>query len=93
MVWSSFDATCISAPTGADLIIDIEYSEDGTTWSSIFGTTKLVVADGATTGEQAAFASDLPAMEDGWYLRVNVTQIGSTDPSYGVQVVGRGRFV
>lgn len=68
-------ANCKVAPVGADLIIDILAN-----LSSIFGATKLVIADGTTRGTQTVFVTDpfALALED--KITVNALQVGSGTP-------------
>lgn len=69
-----------TAPTGADLIIDIEKStDDGETWTSIWNTTtqnRLTIADGETTGEQTSF--DTTSLSEDDLLRIAIDQVGSS---------------
>ena len=63
-----------TAPTGADLIVDININ--GT---SIWATTqanRLTIAAGATTGTQTSF--DTTALTEGDIITIDVDQIGST---------------
>lgn len=73
-------AVCKTAPTGADLVIDIEYSDDdGDTWTSIWNSTpanRLTIAAGATAGSQTDF--DTTTIAVGSLVRVAVDQVGST---------------
>lgn len=72
------------APVGADLIIDIN---NGT---SIFGATKLVIADGAQTGSQSTFVAPTVAVDD--LLTADVDQIGSGTAGETVTVVCNWTF-
>jgi len=79
-------------PTGANLIVDINYSQPASPLSStsIFGATKLVKTAGNTSVEsQAALASPIPAfLKHGW-LTVDVDDIGSTNPGKNITVLLR----
>lgn len=67
-------ATVEKAPTGADLVIDI--NDDGT---SVFGATKLVVAAGATSGTRT-FTGAAVTVADASLLTLDIDQVGSTEP-------------
>ncbi|MFH1737732.1 MAG: hypothetical protein ABIH23_01905, partial [bacterium] len=79
-------------PTGANLIVDINYSQPTSPLSSttIFGATKLVKTAGNTSVEsQAALASPIPAfLKQGW-LTVDVDDIGSANPGKNITVLLR----
>lgn len=80
-----------TAPTGADLIIDINLN--GT---SIFGTTKLVVPAGAsllTIYNQTTFASPAPTGVANDLLTLDIDQVGSTTAGTDITVVLRLRKV
>lgn len=79
-------ASAKTAPTGADLIIDIKNA--GT---SIFGGgTKLVIAASATTGNQATIANATLAESDN--LTIDITQVGSTIAGQDVSVKCKGSY-
>ena len=65
-------AVCETAPTGADLLIDI--NDDGTT---ILGTTKLTVAAGAKEGERVYGEITTPKVAKDSNLTFDIDQIGS----------------
>ena len=69
-----------TAPTGADLIIDIDKSDDnGATWTSIWNTTqanRATISASALAGTQTSF--DTTSLSEGDLLRVNIDQVGST---------------
>lgn len=71
-----------TAPTGADLIIDIDKSTDnGQTWVSIWNTTqanRVKIVAGSFAGTQTSF--DTTSLAEGNLLRVNVDQVGSSNP-------------
>lgn len=68
-----------TAPTGDDIIIDIEKSSDnGATWTSIWNTTpanRLTISATNREGTQTSF--DTTAISAGDYLRVAIDQIGT----------------
>lgn len=69
-----------TAPTGASLIVDIEYStDDGANWTSIWNTTtanRLTIAASAKDDDQTAF--DTTSIASGSLLRIAIDQVGST---------------
>jgi len=69
-----------TAPTGDDIIIDIEKSGDnGATWTSIWNTTpanRLTISATNREGTQTSF--DTTAVSAGDYLRVAIDQVGSS---------------
>lgn len=69
-----------TAPTGDDIIIDIERSTDsGSTWTSIWNTTpanRLTISASSKTSSQTSF--DTTSLSSGHLLRIAVDQIGST---------------
>jgi hypothetical protein len=79
-------AAAQTAPTGADLIIDVKNA--GT---SIFGGgTKLVIAAGATTGNQSTIAN--ASLTESQNLTIDITQIGSTIPGQIISVKCKGAY-
>lgn len=79
-------AAAKTAPTGANLIIDVLKSG-----VSIFGGgTKLVIVAGATTGNQATIANATLAESDN--LTIDITQIGSTIAGQDVSVKCKGSY-
>lgn len=78
-----------TAPVGADLIIDIDYStDDGATWTSIWNTNqsnRLTVGDGDLSATQTSF--DTTSFTEGDLLRVNIDQIGSTTAGANLTIV------
>jgi hypothetical protein len=85
---TSASAIAKTAPTGADVIIDIEMSaDDGDTWTSIWNTTpanRLTISATNREGTQTSF--DTTAVAAGNYLRIAVDQIGSTLPGQDITV-------
>lgn len=69
-----------TAPSGADLIVDIDKSSDnGSTWTSIWNTNqanRVKVADGSTSGTETSF--DTTSLSESDLLRLNIDQVGST---------------
>jgi hypothetical protein len=61
-----------TAPTGQKLIIDI--NDDGT---SIFGTSKLEIAAGATSGSLSSGSISNPSVAKGSVLTMDLDQVGS----------------
>jgi len=79
-------------PTGANLIVDINYCQPASPLSSasIFGATKLVKTAGNTSVEsQVGLASPIPAfLKHGW-LTIDVDDIGSANPGKNITVLLR----
>lgn len=70
----SIDARVKTAPTDADLILDINI--DGTSiWASTQAN-RVKIAAGATTGTQTSF--DDTSIADGEVLTIDIDQVGST---------------
>jgi len=73
-----------TAPTGADLIVDIELKRGAGAWTTLYTVLPTIVAGSNTGGGSAAFDTGTHGTEDqfldGDLLRVNVDQIGSTLP-------------
>ena len=66
-------ASIKTAPTGADLIIDL--NKDGTTiWST--QANRLTISDGATTATQTSF--NTTSLAEGSEITVDLDQVGST---------------
>jgi hypothetical protein len=78
-----------TAPTGADIIVDIEKSTDGgANWVSIWQTTtanRVKITAGSRTGTQTSF--DTTTLTAGNLVRANIDQIGSTVSGEGLTVV------
>lgn len=71
---SAVDLRVKTAPTGADVIVDI--NKNG---ASLF-TTRPRVVDGATTGGSGAvFTGSTPSVTDGDVITFDIDQIGSTE--------------
>ena len=66
-----------TAPTGANIILDVETSSDGSSWSSIWdpGDRLSIVATNKLANTTTITT---PTVTKGHVLRVNVDQIGST---------------
>lgn len=74
---------CKTAPTGADIIIDI--NKNGT---SIWNTTpanRATIAAGATSGTQTSF--DTTSLSEGDILTVDIDQIGSTVAGADITII------
>lgn len=71
----------INPPTGADIQIGAEYSDDdGVTWHDLLAT-PIIVPDGGYSGESSDFVSGLPDLVHGFLLRPKTpAQVGSTTP-------------
>ena len=69
-----------SAPSGSSLAVNIQYSTNGTTWTTI---ATLAVASGSTTEAITNFSLTQNA---GDLLRLNVTSVGSLVPAMGAVV-------
>jgi hypothetical protein len=73
-------------PVGADFIVDILDDSD----ASIFGATKLVLPDGASSRQvysyTSIFASPLPVFAPGDVVSINVTQVGSSTTGRGIGI-------
>lgn len=70
------NAACWIAPTGADILIDINHHDAATgTKTSLFDSTQLTVAAGETTGRLKAFRSLRIKRYD--LLSIDIDQIGS----------------
>lgn len=69
-----------TAPTGASIIIDVEYStNNGSTWTSIWNTTpanRLAITASNRTGSQTSF--DTTSIASGSLIRIAIDQVGST---------------
>jgi len=77
-------------PAGSSAILDIERStDDGETWESIFRPGNLLVLPGGATATvfKDVFSKTVTGVEVGNLLRIGCTQIGSTDPGKGIEVV------
>lgn len=74
-----------SGPTGADLVVDIVHSSDG----SLFGAQKLRIVDGQTSGSQGDIAT--PQLHEGDTLAISITQVGSVAPGSNVTVMCKVR--
>lgn len=77
-----------TAPTGADILIDIDKSSDGSTWTSIWNTNqanRLTIAASSKSGSQTSF--DTTSLSSGDLLRIAVDQVGSTIPGADLTVV------
>lgn len=78
-----------TAPVGADILIDIDYSTDnGATWTSIWNTNqsnRLTISAGSRSGTRTAF--DTTSFSEGHLLRVNIDQVGSTTAGTNLTVV------
>lgn len=88
----NFETAYINAKlpaTGADLIIDVQ-RWNGSSWTSIFGTTKLVLPDGSLSTDvatQSTFA--VASVVVGDLLRADVVQIGTSNPGTDISVMIR----
>lgn len=71
-----------TAPTGADLLIDI-YLNGTSIWASTTSN-RLTVSAGATTGNRTSF--DTTAITAGNYLDIYIDQVGSTIAGAGLAV-------
>ena len=69
-----------SAPSGSSLVVNVQYSTNGTTWTTA---TTLTVPSGSTAEAVASFSL---TQNVGDLLRLNVTSIGSIVPAMGVVV-------
>lgn len=66
-----------TAPTGANIILDIETSTDGSSWSSIWTAgNRLNIVAGAKLANTTTI--DTPSLTKGNLIRLAVDQIGST---------------
>lgn len=69
-----------TAPTGASILIDVEYStDDGATWTSIWDNDqgdRLTIAASSKDDDQTTF--DTTSIASGSLLRIAVDQVGST---------------
>jgi hypothetical protein len=66
-----------TAPTGANIILDVETSADGSSWSSIWTAgNRLNIVAGAKLANTTVI--DTPTITKGHVMRVNIDQIGST---------------
>jgi len=87
-VWAKIADT---PPAGSDALLNIDSSDDdGETWTSIFDTgSPLTLPDGATdmTIKLTGFSPDNDTVAVGDLMRIGCTQVGSTTPGKGVQVV------
>jgi hypothetical protein len=68
-----------AGPTGADLVVDIDSSPDGSTWTSIFGGNQAIMPR-LPAGRVSQLTTDANGgrrFNNGTYLRTNVLQVGS----------------
>lgn len=90
--WIEAIAQVISAPVGADLIFDVQWSADGgETYNSMFLSAdedKLVVADGAYSGSQIAF--ELTEGFNDFLPQVEVLSVGSETSGGYACIILRG---
>lgn len=92
--WERADVICDTAPTGADLIVDIERSTDeGATWITIFTTqaNRPTVSAGSRTGNTTTIEED-GATANTHFFRAKIEQIGSTVPGADVTVSLKGKY-
>lgn len=84
---SSVKASVSEAPTGANIVVDI--NESGSTILS----TKLSIDDGEKTSATAATAAVISdaALADDAEITIDIDQVGSTNPGKGLKVVILGR--
>jgi hypothetical protein len=81
-------------PTGAAFIVDIDVSHDqGTTWSSIFGSNPLPTLPAGRAAASLSPPIGGPFVNFGDYLRANVTQIGSTEAGQNILLTAYGRAI
>lgn len=80
--WLTARVAVDTAPTGADLIIDIQRSTNtGTSWASIFvsgSSNQLICTATNKAGSKTTFVSPEVLSVDGEWLKPVVTQVGST---------------
>jgi hypothetical protein len=72
------EAFAKTAPTGAAIWLEIEYSTDnGSSWAgSVVTAANLQIAAGSKNGNTTVITT--PHMNDGYLLRLNIDQVGST---------------
>jgi hypothetical protein len=75
-------AYCKTAPTGADLIVDINLNGN-TIWSTQANRLKIVATQ--TSGNQTSF--NTTALAEGDILTIDVDQVGSTIPGQDITIV------
>ncbi len=89
------DLVVDTAPTGADLIVDIERSTDGgSTWVTIFTdqNNRPEVAASAKTGNTTSI--DVPSGTANTHLyRAKIEQVGSTVAGVNLSVMLKGKYV
>jgi len=69
-----------AAPSGASLVVAVQQSTDGTSWTTV-GT--LTISSGVTTEATSSFTL---TQSTGNLVRLNVTSVGSLVPAMGVVV-------
>lgn len=88
------DLLIATAPTGANIIVDIERSQDGgSTWTTIFtgGTNRPQIAAGSRTGNTTTI--DVPAVTAYTSLyRAVVSQVGSTVAGSDLSIIMRAKY-
>lgn len=88
------DIVVLTAPTGADIIVDIERSTDsGGTWVTIFtgGTNRPVIAAGSRVGNTTTI--DIPgAVGNNHLYRAKISQVGSTVAGANLSVMLKAKF-
>lgn len=88
------DLIAATAPTGANLICDIERSTDGGgSWTTIFtgGTNRPVMTAGSRTGNTTTI--DVPAATANTHLyRAKISQVGSTIAGANLSVLMKGKY-
>lgn len=89
------DLVVETAPTGAEIIVDIERSTDGGgTWTTIFTnqSNRPQIAASAKTGNTTSI--DVPSGTGNNHLyRAKIEQVGSTIAGINLSVLLKGRYV
>lgn len=92
--WDRCDLIVDTAPTGANIIVDIERSTDnGSTWTTIFtgGTNRPQISTSAKTGSTTTV--DVSAATANTHLfRAKISQIGSTIAGANLNVLLKGTY-
>ncbi len=89
------DLICDTAPTGANIIVDIERSTDaGATWVTIFtgGTNRPQISTSARTGNTTTIDVSTGTALTHLY-RAKISQVGSTITGSDLSVILRGTYV
>ena len=92
-IFSRVDLVIDTAPTGANLIVDIESSTDLSSWTTIFtgGTNRPIIVAGAKTGNTTTI--DVPTVTKlTTYYRIKISQVGSTIAGADLNILIRGTY-